>query len=80
MHLMTTYDENGTEVASPCDCWFGRSHLGAAVRGLPVVTAAISCGDLTVMPGHQHWSASRGCECGQPCPSIEYWQAHIESL
>jgi hypothetical protein len=79
-HLMTTYDDNGDEVISVCGCWFGRSHLGIAVPGQPVVGAAISAGDVTAVPGHQTWSAASGCECGYPCPSIEYWNAHIQSL
>lgn len=81
LHVMTTYDPTGNEVASVCHCWFGRSHLGAAIPGQPVVGAAISAGDpTTAMPGHQTWSAAGGCECGYACPSIEYWRAHVESL
>lgn len=80
LHVMTTYDATGNEVASVCHCWFGRSHLGAAIPGQPVVSAAISSGDLTAVPGHQTWSAVDGCECGYACPSIEYWRAHIQSL
>lgn len=79
-HLMTTYDRNGDEVASVCQCWFGRSHLGPAVPGQIVIEAAISAGDRSAPPGHETWSAANGCECGYACPSIEYWRAHIESL
>ncbi|WP_158888086.1 hypothetical protein [Amycolatopsis anabasis] len=81
LHVMTTYDATGNEVATVCQCWFGRSHLGEALPGQPVVGAAISAGDLTTaMPGHETWSAADGCACGYACPSIEDWQAHVQSL
>ncbi|MEU9686138.1 hypothetical protein [Amycolatopsis japonica] len=80
VHLMTTYDANGEEVAAVCSCWFGASHLGEARRGHPVIGAAISAGDPTAVPGHQTWSAADGCECGFACPSIAYWLAHLEAL
>jgi hypothetical protein len=80
VHWMTTYDTTGAEVVSVCQCWYGRSHLGEAIPGHPVVEAATSAVDLTAKPGHQTWSAASGCACGVTCPSIEYWRAHIESL
>lgn len=80
LHLMSSYDEHGNETATPCDCWFGESHLGEAVRGQPVIGAAISAGDRSVLPGHETWSAVNGCQCGLPFPAIGYWRAHVESL